>query len=198
MVNERWQAPGSLEPVRRLLNTRDLSLQTRTFVDRLPDLAADEERWQAVFPGLPRPRGNDLADLTALRADLLATLEGREDTERLNVWLERFPPAIRVHAEDGYLATDRLPAFAGGAPGAIVAAVVDAIDAGTWTRLKLCPDCKLAFYDPSRNRSKVWCGMYAGAEGRACGSIAKVRRWRERQRARPDARPRREPSGASG
>ena len=36
-------------------------------------------------------------------------------------------------------------------------------------------------WDRTRNASKVWCGMYAGADGRACGSIAKVRRYRARR-----------------
>ena len=36
-------------------------------------------------------------------------------------------------------------------------------------------------WDRTRNASKIWCGMYAGADGRACGSIAKVRRYRARR-----------------
>ena len=32
--------------------------------------------------------------------------------------------------------------------------------------------------EPATLTWQVWCGMYAGAAGRACGSIAKVRRWR--------------------
>ena len=31
-----------------------------------------------------------------------------------------------------------------------------------------------------RSKTKVWCGMLAGEGGRACGTIAKVRRYRQR------------------
>jgi predicted RNA-binding Zn ribbon-like protein len=45
----------------------------------------------------------------------------------------------------------------------------------------MCPDCRLVFYDATRNQSKRWCQMSAAEGGRACGSIAKVRRWRARR-----------------
>ena len=45
--------------------------------------------------------------------------------------------------------------------------------------LKLCADetCRSVFYDRSKNRSGRWCSMST------CGNRAKVRAWRERQRA---------------
>jgi hypothetical protein len=61
--------------------------------------------------------------------------------------------------------------------GAVLQAVVAALSDGSWSRLRQCPDCRLVFWDRTRNASKVWCGMYAGSDGRACGSIAKVRRY---------------------
>ena len=64
----------------------------------------------------------------------------------------------------------------------MLAAVVAAVGAGTWKRMKACPDCRWVFYDSTRNGSKRWCLMYAGGpDGRACGTIAKVRRYRARQ-----------------
>ena len=63
--------------------------------------------------------------------------------------------------------------------GAIVAiAFVSAFD-GSFDHLKLCADetCRSAFYDRSKNRSGRWCSMST------CGNRAKVRAWRERQRA---------------
>lgn len=47
-----------------------------------------------------------------------------------------------------------------------------------WTRLKACaaPDCRWAFVDTSRNRSRRWCDMAD------CGNRAKNRDWRERRR----------------
>ncbi|WP_280250724.1 CGNR zinc finger domain-containing protein [Nocardia abscessus] len=47
------------------------------------------------------------------------------------------------------------------------------------------PDCRNVFYDHSRNRSRTWCSMYAETpDGRACGSISKVRAYRKRQRGK--------------
>ncbi len=48
---------------------------------------------------------------------------------------------------------------------------------GEWPRLKVCasPDCRWAFWDGTRNRSRRWCDM---AE---CGNRAKNRAWRSRQ-----------------
>jgi predicted RNA-binding Zn ribbon-like protein len=48
---------------------------------------------------------------------------------------------------------------------------------GEWPRLKVCasPDCRWAFWDGTRNRSRRWCDM-AG-----CGNRAKNRAWRSRQ-----------------
>jgi predicted RNA-binding Zn ribbon-like protein len=43
--------------------------------------------------------------------------------------------------------------------------------------VKICPaaDCRWAFFDHSRNRSRTWCSM------RVCGNREKARAWRERQ-----------------
>ncbi|TMR19968.1 CGNR zinc finger domain-containing protein [Nonomuraea turkmeniaca] len=48
---------------------------------------------------------------------------------------------------------------------------------GEWSRVKSCaaPDCRWAYLDSSRNRSRRWCDM---AE---CGNRAKNRAWRQRQ-----------------
>jgi predicted RNA-binding Zn ribbon-like protein len=73
-----------------------------------------------------------------------------------------------------------LPAV-GGVPGALAAllvAVNAAVGDGSWTRLKICPadDCRWAFYDTSKNRSRTWCDM------RVCGNREKTRAYRARQR----------------
>ncbi|MEU0876689.1 CGNR zinc finger domain-containing protein [Nocardia brasiliensis] len=50
--------------------------------------------------------------------------------------------------------------------------------AGDWARLKSCAarDCRWAYFDTSRNRSRRWCDMTN------CGNRAKNRTWRERVR----------------
>jgi predicted RNA-binding Zn ribbon-like protein len=66
----------------------------------------------------------------------------------------------------------------GGALGRIVAAVTEALAAGTWRRLKICAadDCAWAYYDASKNRARNWCEY-------GCGNRIKVRAYRERRRA---------------
>ena len=71
---------------------------------------------------------------------------------------------------------------------AIVSSVLDklahAVTTGHWNRLGACARCRRVFYDNTRNGGKRWCLMYAGGpDGRACGTIAKVRRYRTRQAA---------------
>jgi predicted RNA-binding Zn ribbon-like protein len=47
-----------------------------------------------------------------------------------------------------------------------------------WSRVKVCaaPDCRWAFVDTSRNRSRRWCDMSD------CGNRAKARTWRASKR----------------
>ena len=58
----------------------------------------------------------------------------------------------------------------------VVAAAATLTLAGDWNRVKLCPadQCLEAFFDRSRNRSRVWCDMAD------CGNLAKVRGHRAR------------------
>jgi predicted RNA-binding Zn ribbon-like protein len=149
------EAPGELERVRELLNTWLIPNDTRVPTDRLPPTAPFA--------------------LRALRDDLRAAISGRAALEEvLNDWISRL---------------EIKPVVAGGAvtfegrrePGEIVCIVLRCIAAGAWPRLKACPDCQWVFYDHTRNGAKRWCLMNAGGPaGRSCGSIAKVRRHRER------------------
>ena len=54
---------------------------------------------------------------------------------------------------------------------------------GTWARMKACPadNCREAFYDHSRNRSRTWCEMSI------CGNRAKARTYRRRTARRGGA-----------
>ncbi|NIH82930.1 CGNR zinc finger domain-containing protein [Amycolatopsis viridis] len=63
------------------------------------------------------------------------------------------------------------------AVGAVMAAAARLVVLGHWPRVKICPavDCRWAFYDESRNRSRTWCSM------RVCGNREKARSWRQRQ-----------------
>jgi predicted RNA-binding Zn ribbon-like protein len=60
--------------------------------------------------------------------------------------------------------------------GRLLAIVAAAQADGSWTRLKACraEDCRWAFFDASRNRSRTWCSMSV------CGNRAKARAYRAR------------------
>ncbi len=171
----RWRAPGRLEDVRRFLNTWEHLARTRENRDHLRRLAADGA-WERRFKSVRHPRKDELDELIALRGGLRRAVKDRLDVEWLNAELKGAPLAVAL---DG--SGTRVRYVAAGQPRALtdlLAIVVEAIAEGTWQRLKACPDCQLVFYDRTRNASKRWCQMSAKDGGRACGSIAKVRRWR--------------------
>ncbi|NUU25840.1 MAG: CGNR zinc finger domain-containing protein [Streptomycetaceae bacterium] len=60
----------------------------------------------------------------------------------------------------------------------LLADVAASVAAGTWARMKTCreDDCRWAYYDHSRNRSRAWCSMST------CGNRAKARAFRTRER----------------
>jgi len=59
---------------------------------------------------------------------------------------------------------------------AVYAAAARLTVLGEWNRIKICPadDCRRAFHDRSRNRSRTWCSM------RVCGNRRKARTFRRR------------------
>lgn len=68
---------------------------------------------------------------------------------------------------------------AAGVPGAIgrlLSEVSAGMADGTWARLKACraDDCRWAFVDTAKNRTRVWCSM------RSCGNRAKANAYRAR------------------
>ena len=75
---------------------------------------------------------------------------------------------LRVGFDEGALI------FESGDP--ILAAIADAMADGSWARLKACraDDCKWAFIDTARNRTRIWCDMAV------CGNREKARRYRSR------------------
>jgi predicted RNA-binding Zn ribbon-like protein len=176
------RAPGELELVRAFVNTLDVE-------DGVDELASP-----AALDGWLRRR--DLlrggkatsADLTnarrlreALRALLLAnngvsvrkeaalTLNNAARRTALGV---RFEPEGTARVEPGARGVD-------GALGRLLAIVSAAMVDGTWSRLKACraEDCRWAFYDRARNRSRHWCSMAV------CGNRTKARTFRRRHAA---------------
>jgi hypothetical protein len=188
MVNKSkssWNdpAPGELELVRRFLNTWKVPNDTRVPVDGLPELLRDPSVREERFPGVPLCPGDTEELLAELRDDLRRALGGAEGWEGvLDRWLRRYPVVARVRTGEGRATVRYDAAPEAGFAGWVAAVVARALEEGTWGRLKACPDCRWVFYDRTRSRTKVWCGMFAGDGGRACGTIAKVKRYRQRRR----------------
>jgi len=68
-----------------------------------------------------------------------------------------------------------------GAIGRILVEVYDEMVDGTWERMKACKadDCRWAFLDTSKNKSRAWCSM------ESCGNRAKVNAYRQRHQLYP-------------
>jgi predicted RNA-binding Zn ribbon-like protein len=82
---------------------------------------------------------------------------------------------VRLSAPDE-LQVSPVASGVAGALGHILSGMVRAIADGSWVQLKACRDqtCRWAFFDRSRNQSRVWCTM---AE---CGNRSKTRSYRRR------------------
>jgi predicted RNA-binding Zn ribbon-like protein len=167
-VPDPQAAPGPLEEVRQLLNTWLVPNDTRVPTDEFDDYARRRK--------LTRPSA---AELRRFRDDIRSVMEHETTLETvLNRWIEETRVAVVVAGGRVRFAYNDNPA------GSMVAIVLEAVAGGQWPRLKACPDCRWVFYDHTRNGSKRWCLMNAtGSDGRACGNIAKVRRYRARHGA---------------
>ena len=168
-------APEHVEDVRTLINTWQLSDDTRLATDDLPNLAADAKAWRARFVDLPPVTPDGLRELTELREDLRA---GLRLPATMNRWLRANPVQARV-ADAGGLTFE---CYRSDTVGQVLVKFAEALHRNEWRRLRACPDCQWAFYDWSKNNTRRWCRMSGGDGGRACGSIAKVRAYRERQK----------------
>jgi predicted RNA-binding Zn ribbon-like protein len=169
-----------LDLVRDYVNTLDFE----TGIDRIasPDELAMWLSEQGLVDDLVEPSGEEVADALAVREAirelLLAnngvevdaaaaskTLETAGREAQLTVRFENGRPLL-APAADGTRA----------AIGRIVATVAELAPTDEWKRLKTCRDdnCRVAFYDKSRNRSRAWCSM------EVCGNREKARSFRAR------------------
>lgn len=114
-----------------------------------------------------------------------ALAEGRRAPEHELAWLESqiaaLAPFRRLEARDDRVVWTLRPTPS--RPASLLApalyAAADLLTSASPARVKACPPpdgCGWLFVDTSRNGSRVWCSM------RVCGNVAKVRRFRSRQR----------------
>jgi CGNR zinc finger len=181
-------APGTLEVVRTFLNTWRIPNDTREPVDEVLSLGAMHQFYFTWFGDASGDTEICIVPelVRQLRADLRSIL-GKRDVLILSEWLARQPVAVMLSPDAEGMPTLRYrPAGIAECHlcAEVVALVVEAIARSTWMRLKACPDCQWVFYDHTKNKNKVWCLMTAsGPQGRSCGSISKVRSFRQRQKA---------------
>ncbi|MFC0439571.1 CGNR zinc finger domain-containing protein [Kutzneria buriramensis] len=162
-----WDAERDVELLLAFLNTVNMTEATDVLDDEAAwrQWAADRRLGAAGAPHKAR------ASRDALRSVALA---------HHGVQAEAAPPADMTHGSIRIELSAGVPVLtAGDALGAVLAAAARLAVLGYWERIKICPadDCRWAFYDRSRNRSRTWCSM------RVCGNREKARNWRERARS---------------
>jgi predicted RNA-binding Zn ribbon-like protein len=118
---------------------------------------------------------SDDGEQPAFREALRALLADKRDPEAIAA-LDRAAADARLVVRFDPDGTARLEGD--GLVASLLAIIARAQADGTWERMKACraEDCRWAFYDRSRNRSRAWCSM------RECGNRAKARSYRARQR----------------
>jgi predicted RNA-binding Zn ribbon-like protein len=183
MEGATWNepAPGDLALVQRFVNSIDLDTQADELSD--PDRMGFwlREAGLADDPAFDEDARRRLIDFReALRRLLLAHNGGGLDAETVAA-LDAAARDAHVHVVFGDDGAARLAPALGGAEGVLgrlLAIIARAEADGTWSRLKACSSesCRWAFYDRSRNRSRIWCTMTI------CGNRAKARSYRARQR----------------
>ncbi len=176
--------PNELSHVEALANSVDVEAGTDALTT--PDELRD---WLAARGLLATGSTASAADVDAaqrLRAALREVLAGHHRGEsvdpdaaaRLDDAVAALPMVAHVDAT-GRAGLTGAADDVSGALAHVVAGVVEASVAGTWDRLKICPEgtCQWVFYDRSKNRSRRWCTM------EVCGNRAKTRGYRARRRA---------------
>jgi predicted RNA-binding Zn ribbon-like protein len=171
---------SQLDLVRDFVNTLDLE----TGIDDIssPDELAMWFSEQGLVDDLVEPTETEHADALAVREAirdlLLANNAVAADTEAASRTLEAAARSagLGVRFENGRPLLAPTGDGARAAIGRIVAAVAELAPTDEWKRLKGCRDdnCRVAYYDKSRNRSRAWCSM------EVCGNREKARSFRAR------------------
>lgn len=173
-------APGDLELVRSFVSLHDHAPGT---TNSLPPSAPTLRTWfrdHGLVQGDLGPV--DLGRAAGAREDLRALVAENMGLPRNEKALDRLDRLARAAGVTPSLARGTLEPHEGGLAGALGRLLAIAFLArtdGSWDRLRTCSNasCHSVFYDRSKNRSGRWCDM------RSCGTQAKVRAYRARQRA---------------
>ncbi|MFD3523179.1 CGNR zinc finger domain-containing protein [Streptomyces sp. NPDC058653] len=185
-------APDGLRLVQELLNTAavprtgkpDLLADPVTADVWLRDMGAlDDTRPPADTAGEP---AGELRALVELREYLRETLIARADGTSLPTREREHELTLTARLfTDGSVSIEASPRGAAAIRALLPIELYAARLTGTWQRLKVCsnPECRVAFYDRSRNTSGVWHDV------RTCGNSANLKASRARRRAGADRQP---------
>ena len=135
-----------------------------------------------LLDGGARATKADLAEAVQVREalrDLLAAQNGLDaDVAAATAVLEEAAQRAHLTLRFSAGASVLVPAAPGvrGALGKLLAEVSAGMADGTWARMKACraEDCRWAFLDTAKNRSRAWCSM------QSCGNRAKANAYRAR------------------
>ena len=177
-----------LHRVVEFLNTLHVPDQDDVLADKRAAawLAAWLARDGGTTRGVEALVAGDLTDLRDLREGIRGLAAARDGAApdpavvaRAAAVLRSVPMLVDL-GDDGRparLAAVGHPDAVGRAIAAVAAAYLTVRSGDEWSRLKVCAsaECRWAFLDTSRNRSRRWCEMSG------CGNRAKNRAWRERQ-----------------
>lgn len=166
--------------VRGFANTLDVEHGTDELADPAGLVAWLGEH--GLSEPVDRADGTDLRLAVALRDGIRAAMAAHHDggepdaAPGLDDAAAALPLRMSFAGADPHL----VPACGGvrGGLARLLVAVQQCVADGSWGRLKLCPagDCRWAFYDTSKNCTRVWCAMGV------CGNRTKTRAYRARRR----------------
>jgi predicted RNA-binding Zn ribbon-like protein len=186
MSNESTStATEGLRLVSRLLNTR--FGQEARLHDVWPDRTAMED-WlheQGFITPATSVTEADYRRAIAMREALRHLLRRPADAATQGEALSTLqglvsPLLLRVYFVSGSQ-VDLIPESGGvdGFLARVSAVIYTSMATGTWTRLKICHNvaCSRAFYDGSKNHSRIWCSTTK------CGNRMHARNYRQKNRA---------------
>ena len=171
-------SPTHVELLVAFANSADHELGTDDLTTR-----AGLTRWLADHRALSRrtpATDDDLALARRLREGLhqalVANHDGVGDAQPLAAAAAELP--LTLAAVAGRPGLQPVQDGVRGALAQLLVAVNDAVADDTWRRIKICSadDCRWAYFDSTKNRSRHWCEW-------GCGNKAKTRSYRARQKA---------------
>jgi hypothetical protein len=170
MVEAMETVPAPAQAVVDLLNSRAYAIHD----DKLdsPDLAAE------ILDPFGGPTSGSLELVRALRSDLMAVVSADDPADAARDWAAFSGRASDVRFRQEFSAAGVSLVQVSGDPlvGRITAGVAALIEAGTWSRIRLCAnhECRKVFYDTTRSRTRRWHSY------ELCGNRANVAAYRAR------------------